>query len=545
MKNFDIYEFIENQFVDESNIKCYKCQNKKYFYNNKFYYCSCEEYICPLCIKNHDKKHNHIEYKSQFLNCNKHGKAFVSYCKTCQDNLCPNCEGAHLKHKVDYMKKLKPNEKIIDEKINDFNEMNNRFESCREMLQLLKLYINKYIAKYINYLENYKKLSEIIMSKADNLKNYESIKNLKRFNQKKICKEINELLEENISNKLQYILNLDNNISFSNSINLYYHSTSDRYIKLFDRQFIENNKDNCFLIINKNIYPLTEIYYVKKNTNKEKSKLNNDLVETNIIFISDKPLVNMSYMFYECSSLIFIEFNQFDFSKVTTMSNMFKECSNLKKINGLIVSNNVRNISHMFDKCVALDNFEFMTYWNIFNVRDLNYLFFRCSNIQNLPDISNWNTHNTKNMSNLFNGCFSLLTLPDISNWNVSNVLDFSYMFSGCSALSSLPDISNWNISNSRDLNNMFNGCNELSSLPDISNWNLEKVKNISGIFSDCRELKSLPDISKWNTNRVINMSSVFSGCESLSIIPDISKWNTNNVKNMNSLFYYCISLTS
>ena len=116
------------------------------------------------------------------MNCNKHGKAFVSYCKTCQDNLCPNCEGAHLKHKVDYMKKLKPNEKIIDEKINDFNEMNNRFESCREMLQLLKLYIILFIY---------------------NLKNYESIKNLKRFNQKKICKEINELLEENISNKLQ------------------------------------------------------------------------------------------------------------------------------------------------------------------------------------------------------------------------------------------------------------------------------------------------------------------------------------------------------
>ena len=54
-------------------------------------------------------------------------------------------------------------------------------------------------------------------------------------------------------------------------------------------------------MVNKSIYPLLDAYYVKKD-NKEKIKLKDDLIETNIVFFYNKPLNDMSYMFYELAA---------------------------------------------------------------------------------------------------------------------------------------------------------------------------------------------------------------------------------------------------
>ena len=46
----------------------------------------------------------------------------------------------------------------------------------------------------------------------------------------------------------------------------------------------------------------------------------------------------------------------------------------------------------------------------------------KCSSLKLLPDISKWNTNDVNNMSELFQDCSSLSTLPEISKWNTNNI---------------------------------------------------------------------------------------------------------------------------
>ena len=58
-------------------------------------------------------------------------------------------------------------------------------------------------------------------------------------------------------------------------------------------------------------------------------------------------------------------------------------------------------------------------------------MFGNCSMLSTLPDISKWNTNNVTNMSYMFDYCESLISLPDISKWNTSNVTDMNSMLRG------------------------------------------------------------------------------------------------------------------
>ena len=50
------------------------------------------------------------------------------------------------------------------------------------------------------------------------------------------------------------------------------------------------------------------------------------------------------------------------------------------------------------------------------NIFDMSYVFQRCTSIESLPDISKWNTNNVNYMSGMFSCCSSLSSLSDISN---------------------------------------------------------------------------------------------------------------------------------
>ena len=149
-------------------------------------------------------------------------------------------------------------------------------------------------------------------------------------------------------------------------------------------------------------------------------------------------------------------------------------------------------------------------------------------------------TNNIINMSNMFDNCNFLITLPDISDWDTKNVTNMSGMFSGCESLESLPDISKWDTKNVTNMSFMFFKCNKLKYLPDISEWETQNVNDMNRMFFKCSSLKSLPDISKWNTKNVINMSGMFYLCSSLHNLPDISKWELNEKLKKEDMFDYC-----
>ena len=102
-------------------------------------------------------------------------------------------------------------------------------------------------------------------------------------------------------------------------INIIYHRTG-KYIKIFGHEFVINNKNKCKMIIDNNEYELTEKYNVKGYNNKIK-----------IILKGIDNITNMSYMFYECSSLLSLpDISNWDTNSVTDMCYMFYECSSLK-----------------------------------------------------------------------------------------------------------------------------------------------------------------------------------------------------------------------
>ena len=124
---------------------------------------------------------------------------------------------------------------------------------------------------------------------------------------------------------------------------IYKINKNEKSVKILGSKFVENNKDNCFLLINNKKNEICEYYNLDKEENK--SYLIIKLIEK-------KYITNMSYMFEGCSSLLSLP----DISK-----------------------------------------------WNTNDVTNMSYMISGCSSLLSLPDISKWNTINVKYMSSIFN----------------------------------------------------------------------------------------------------------------------------------------------
>ncbi len=77
----------------------------------------------------------------------------------------------------------------------------------------------------------------------------------------KIIKDINIFLKEDIKGKLKYLANK----FYLSESTLIYEVYDDKKIKLFEKGFVENNKDNCYLIIDNKKMNLCEYYNVKSD----------------------------------------------------------------------------------------------------------------------------------------------------------------------------------------------------------------------------------------------------------------------------------------
>ena len=190
-------------------ITCNICRNDKSLYNDKFFICSCKQYICPLCAKSHDQTHVMIEYKDRFYKCVNHNIDFISYCKVCKMNLCGKCEIAHNNnHKIKLYKEKMPNKKQLDEIKIEIEEIIKNIKKYKIQIKILNNLYLKNMNNIIDDLDNYILLYEKINKSLDNLKNYESIENIKNFKNKKLIKDIDEFLDENIKNKHKKLIDI-------------------------------------------------------------------------------------------------------------------------------------------------------------------------------------------------------------------------------------------------------------------------------------------------------------------------------------------------
>ena len=269
----------------------------------------------------------------------------------------------------------------------------------------------------------------------------------------------------------------------------------DNKISIFGKKFVENNKNNCYMIIDGNRLELKEELDIKIDIKENTKELIIKLAGLN-------KITDISYLFEKCECLI--------------------EAPNISKIN----TKKITNMSSMFKHCSNLESLPDISKWNTSNVNDMSYLFANCSSLKKIPDISKWDTSNVTNLSHIFDSCTELKYLPNISKWNINKVNDISYMFNDLHNLDSLPDISNWNTEPVKDMCSLFKNCSKLTALPDISKWNTKNTTNTSFMFYDCKSLNYLPNISIWDINKDINMENMFNGIKQSIEIPEKFKSN-------------------
>ena len=540
IKNIKFSDFPNTQRINISNIICEKCKikNKGNSPNHEFYKClTCNINLCLLCKTNHNQNHNIIKYDHKNYICQKHNEHLIKFCTQCNKNICYSCDEEHENHKTIFLGDLKPN---MEEANKQLSEMKKEIDLFNKDIKDIIDRLNKLIETMNIY---YEINSDILNRYEKQNRNYQILQNIKDINiNNKICetlKNINGTI--NIKDKLQSIIEFYNNINSNSSdiksvnpdvsneiknkeelINsnisssdkknqltiIYNIDKNNDSIKLFGKYFVEDNKDNCYLLIDGNQTELCENFKLKSN-HKNKNQFEIKLIEKN-------KIISISSMFGDCNSLISLP----DLSKWNT--------------------ENVSDISYMFNYCTSLKSLPDISNWDTKSVIYMNCLFQNCSSLESLPDISKWNTQNVQNINCMFNDCNSLKSLPDISKWDTKNVRSMRSVFVGCELLKSLPDISKWDLQNVTDINAMFQSCYSLESLPDISKWNVKNVTDISYMFSGCESLKSLPDISKWDIKNVIDMSSMFNNCSSLKSFPDISKWSLKKEIKKESMFSGC-----
>ena len=79
-------------------------------------------------------------------------------------------------------------------------------------------------------------------------------------------------------------------------------------------------------------------------------------------------------------------------------------------------------MSYMFYNCSSLLSLPDISNWNTSNVYDMSYMFYYCSSLSKLPDISKWNTDNVIAMDNMFEGCKSVSLILKIYSLFYKNV---------------------------------------------------------------------------------------------------------------------------
>ena len=512
--NIFLDEYENTQKLDLTKIICDVCKtnNKADSYNNIFYRCNqCKKILCIQCQNKHNTDHNFTNYDDKNYICDIHNEKYYSYCKECDKNICLFCKGEHKGHELINYENILPN---INELKSNINKLRKDINQFKGIIDNLKNRLNKVKDTIEFFYEINKNIFDLIINKYIN---YELIYSYNKLNTSEIINDINDIINNKNNNKIFKKLNdiydkMTNKFCEEITIN-YQIINNDNQVKIFGKEFLENNKQNCKMIING-----------KEMEIEDKIELKNIPIKNNILEIKIKGIQN-----------------------ITNMNCMFSGCSLLQSIPDISNWNtiNVNNMSAIFFDCSSLETLPDISVLDTSNVKEMNSMFSGCSSLDLLPDISQWNTSNVHNMSFIFSGCSSLQFIPEISKWDTSNVKDMNNMFSGCSSLLFLSDISNWNISNVENMNNMFSGCSLLQSLPDISKWNTINVKNMSAMFYFCSSLQTLPDISNWNTLNVNNMDGMFSGCSSLKSLPNISIWNITNVKKMVGMFSGCNKLSS
>ena len=309
---------------------------------------------------------------------------------------------------------------------------------------------------------------------------------------------------------------------------------------------------------------------------------------TGLEYLNTEKVTNMSYMFFQCSSLTSLDVTHFNTAKVTNMNSMFESCSSLTSLDVTYFNTaNVTGMNNMFYSCSALTTIYASDNFVTDKVEYSYNMFYDCTSLKGttLEYVASKTAHNYANCGTdgyftpgcgyaEFDNATGTLTFSykvvkpegayDLNvgitepGWRTHKneikkvVFDTSfanarptscyYWFYECKNLANIEGIENLNTEKVTNMELMFANCSTLTSL-DVTKFNTANVTTLMSMFSDCSSLKSL-DVTNFDTRNVTNMFYMFNNCSGLTSL-DVTKFNTAKVRNMYSMFMNCSGLKS
>ena len=561
---FDYLSNIENEILIKINVEKEDIKKKVYFLNN----------VQKSIFSEGDSNDDNFEKLNEFnteLYINKKKEKYKKY-------FIPEKEGKYdinLKFYInllDYSYMFVKCRNIININFITFNtkyvtDMKYMFYECKNLENVNLFSFNTENVIDMSYMfYDCNKLKSLDLSSFDT----EKVKDMNNmFNN---CKNLINLKISSFDTKNVYDMNFmffdcwklnDKDISFLNSLNEY--EINNIYFNRWDKNKLNSIKsDNTsmfneiYLLVNVNREDVSKkIYFLNRaeESLKELKQENTELYINKVkkgyekYFIPEKEgdyeinikfniyLTECSFMFTECTNIIYIHFISFNTYYITDMSGIFNKCNNLTSLNlSTFETRYVKNMSGMFNECYNLKKLDLSSF-DTRNVTNMGGMFNKCYNLKSL-DLTSFNTSYVTDMNNMFNKCYNLSFL-DISSFNTTYVTDMKGMFQDCHSLNEI-NLLSFNTQNVTSMNNIFNKCYNLTSL-NLSSFNTEKVTTMYAMFNGCYKLKNL-DISNFNTQNVTDMCCMFSECHSLGKL-DLSNFDTSNVKNMIGMFQGCYNL--
>jgi surface protein len=243
--------------------------------------------------------------------------------------------------------------------------------------------------------------------------------------------------------------------------------------------------------------------------------------------------------FFMFTPLVEVDFSNFDVSKVTSMSSLFKTCYKLEEINygDNFKAKGLTSMSEFFSGCLALVQVD-LSKFDTSNVRTMDSMFDGCENLKKITFGNNFNTAKVTRMRRMFGNCKSLKSV-DLSKFDTSSVEVFESMFEDCSSLESV-DTKYIKTDSAYDISGMFEGCSSLTSV-DISSFNTEKLIDISYLFSQCTGLESV-NFGIIDTKQIFAMEYMLANCTLLTEV-DLSNFDTPQLSTVQNLFFGSTSL--
>ena len=185
----------------------------------------------------------------------------------------------------------------------------------------------------------------------------------------------------------------------------------------------------------------------------------------------------MSYLFYNCTSLKFLNLSDMLTEKIHDMRGMFQNCKSLTSI-------------------LFSENFDTTQITDIL----MGHLFYNCHSLTRINFPDNFIIRNS-NLTYLFANCYSLTSI-DMAHFDFSTTWYYNSMFQNCYNLTSI-DASNFKFiffNNQNQITNMFSGCYSLTSI-DFSIYNNIPI-SYDGLFFDC------PNLHYINISFITNLDS-------------------------------------